>query len=164
MRNNMWIWHSQPCREIAFSCTDVRPLWVKQLLSHFSLSLSNPFLYFSVLLRFHDLSCCNARRSSGHYAEPSLSGVEIKRSWQVGSSASHYPLKRPRKGGKWRHGMFLQRWPPLSLTSWFLLACSCWLWPRAVSLNKAANPTWREYNLRTIKKHVLGGFKKLFFC
>lgn len=49
-------------------------------------------------------SICHAATtgwSNGHYAarcELSLSGVEIKPSWQAGSAASQCPLKRPQKG------------------------------------------------------------------
>ena len=72
--------------------------------------------------------------ANGHDAgacEPSLSGVEIKLSWQVGSTASQCPLKTfPGRREESRGEACSSRGGPLlHFTSWLLLARSCWLVP-----------------------------------
>ena len=95
-----------------------------------------PSLFFSVVMLFHNLSCCNDRMRQWAlwwclWAEPLRGWDKAKLTSGFGCITVSFETFSERR--KKRLGMFLQWWPPLPPP----LLHSCWPFPWAASLKNA---------------------------
>lgn len=114
-------------------------------------------LSFSVLILFHNLSCCNDRLRQRAlcwclWAEP-------LRGWDKAKLTSGFSCvtvsfetvsEKAENEGK---ACSSRGGPPLHFTYWLLLACSCLLLPRAASSNNVIL-ILQTYNIEVIKQHI----------